>query len=546
MQLHRLIYEGLGGFSGQLDFPERGLVLCTGANGAGKSLTLIDALAWTLWGETPRGTDPAAGVAAKAHLQTGGIWVERKKTAAGSPRLSWGMQDEPAQRFESARKGQEALETIIGPFDAWYRATVFSAADASQFTLATDSQRKQLVEALVPGFLRFDPAAEACSADLRVARQRLTTASHELTVAQGQLAVLDARAQERAEQASVPASPTEEELEAARLRFAGLRKVQAAAEDALRREDPTGQLQQQALDAAAASQQMQAEQRRLAGAACPTCGQSIPDRLRGLLAIKLAAAWKEEGDLQIRLTAAKQRREAGLAGVRGALREVDGELEAARQRLEELRAQARVAREAAERAAAVAERAAAEAAERQRLSQVIAEATAQQAALAAEVALLEAVAQVLGVRGLRAALLDQTLAALELLTNQHLDRLWPGQAIRLGSTRQTKQGTTREEISLEIVGRGPAKALSGGQRRRLDFALFLARRDMLAAAGADVGPLTVDEALDTLDPEGVAGVAELLAEEARERLVTVISHVPDRLAGVRWDRRWVVQAGQVR
>ena len=69
-------------------------------------------------------------------------------------------------------------------------------------------------------------------------------------------------------------------------------------------------------------------------------------------------------------------------------------------------------------------------------------------------------------------------------------------------------------------------SLSGGERRRADFAILLALSGVAEAArGGDArGVLFLDEVGDSLDPTGIAGLAEVLEDLARDRCVVAITH----------------------
>ena len=141
--------------------PEQGVVVVTGPNGAGKS-SLAECVAVAGWGKTLRGSPPWAGSPSKALLRTaGGLRVERIKKGKASPKLIFrdGSADDSAA-YTTTTKAQAALEALIGPFDVWRRSHVFSSSDAAHFTLATDAERKRLLEAIL-GLDRFGPSPQA-------------------------------------------------------------------------------------------------------------------------------------------------------------------------------------------------------------------------------------------------------------------------------------------------------------------------------------------------------------------------------------------------
>jgi DNA repair exonuclease SbcCD ATPase subunit len=80
---------------------------------------------------------------------------------------------------------------------------------------------------------------------------------------------------------------------------------------------------------------------------------------------------------------------------------------------------------------------------------------------------------------------------------------------------------------------------STGQLRRVDLALLLARRQVLAASDRNrlaLPYLVIDEALNGLDDEGLDGIAALLVEEAKDNLVIVLSHDEKMSRGIPFDQ----------
>jgi len=154
---------------------------------------------------------------------------------------------------------------------------------------------------------------------------------------------------------------------------------------------------------------------------------------------------------------------------------------------------------------------------------------------AADAAHLEAVEQVLGLRGVRAQVLDHALGALESQANAWLSRMPTDAGVLTltltGSTTQ-KSGNTVDAIALKVRGR-PYASCSGGERRRVDVAILLALRELAVAAHGRDGSLLCDEVFDALDAPGQADVASALSEMAQERLVVVVTHSPELAKALR-------------
>ena len=146
-----------------------------------------------------------------------------------------------------------------------------------------------------------------------------------------------------------------------------------------------------------------------------------------------------------------------------------------------------------------------------------------------ELAVLKAVEQVLGLRGVRAHVLGRALTGVAHMANVWLGRIaGEGLTLRLTPCVEKKGGGTTDAIGLEVDGAGGGygyRAASGGERRRIDVALLLALSEVAAAAhGREPGLLVFDEVFDALDDDGVHAVAEVLGELAQERQVLVITH----------------------
>jgi DNA repair exonuclease SbcCD ATPase subunit len=127
-----------------------------------------------------------------------GIAIERTYSTEKGTKLYWSLRDDGTEtgaafdsmqrlggtetegtdnpRFESKTQAQNALDALIGPYDVWRRSSTFSSQDAAHFSLATDSERKRLLETIL-GLDIFDTALEECRIDLRKAERGAVDAS---------------------------------------------------------------------------------------------------------------------------------------------------------------------------------------------------------------------------------------------------------------------------------------------------------------------------------------------------------------------------------
>jgi DNA repair exonuclease SbcCD ATPase subunit len=520
-----------------LDFPARGVVLVTGTNGAGKS-SVIEGVSVALWGRTLRGSSPWSGElgTALANLSDGTL-VTRAR-AKGRTSLDFVLPGVPAEKYDTATKAQAALERAIGPWEVWRRTSVFSSHDAAHFSLASDGERKRMLEGLL-GLDAFDGALDACRHDLRGAEAKARDGAQRLAVLRERLAAAErALAGARADVASAaqalpPAGATRD--------VRGL--YDAAAADLAETHARLRAVARERGAAEARAAELSARLRALRGGTCPTCLRPVPAETLAELAGSLASA-REEGAREL----------AAVEGGAGALEAQAGELreetEALAQavRVHDRAESARGAHGAALRRAQMAQGAA------DRLTAEVLAAlgthAAEQAVAEREAATLVTTADVLGLRGVRAHLLTRTLAGIEGVANVWLSRI-AGPRFRLSLRGQTerKTGGVSDTISLHLDGAANGEGYagaSGGERRRIDVALLLALAEVSAgAAGHAPGTLFFDEVFDALDADGRGAVVAALSELSRDRAVIVITHNDALIASLRPAVRWHVAAGKV-
>jgi DNA repair exonuclease SbcCD ATPase subunit len=504
----------------RLNLPERGVVLITGANGAGKSST-VEGVAWALWGKTLRGADPTHGdeLCLVRLTLAPGLLVERARKNAKTV-LSW----EGGPEYENATKAQAALERTVGSFDVWRRACVFSSADAAHFTLATDAERKRLLETVL-GLDRFDGALDACRADLRGATTKQEAARRQAEVLQARHQEAEKRAADAREVFNAVRPTVKVDAE----KTAGLRRML----DAAQRESSALIDKRRQLDRAGGEQEANARnaQARLAklgeGAECPSCGQKVPEAKRAKLRAEVSE-WVEQAQ-SVKAAAREE-----MTHIEAALSELDEEHDA-------LRAKMRVQEEAAAIAAATmrqvsqaADQLARAAAEVEKLAADVVDAVAKAEQASGEVMVLLACERVLGLKGVRAHVLAGALSGLEAAANAWLSRVAaPGLRLKLNPYTEKKTGGMADSLSLDVIGAGGGrgyKGASAGERRRIDLALMLALADVAGAAhGVHAGTMFFDEVADALDGDGQVAAAEALRDLAADRCVVVISH-SDQLA----------------
>jgi recombinational DNA repair ATPase RecF len=551
----------------ELVLPERGVVLLSGDNGHGKS-SLIEAVAWACWGlglRTRADGRPAQPwvreLGARIEVDVGehGVLFERRARGATRIALAWKAHAPPDNVviYENSHKGYAALSAVVGDFDVWRRACVFSSADAAQFSVATDAERKDLIEEMV-GLGVFERAlrcsASALSAADLARRDTVLVRGHRedhVRTASAQLERVLER--QRAASSTMPMGGPEE-LRAAAI-AAGARGVddvwsaRRAEYDGLR--DVLGREAQAlavlagtcAYDAESLGEQLKRQQSVAddADLACRACGRAITPAERGArrdaalvaveelsrrrdrLATITASVTVDEAAIAAALCAVRGERDVYEQAVRAMMdycrafahaRAVEDEIAAGRARLVELELDAEEARVGLARHthAVRVERAAAEA-----------------------------------IRGTRTAVLAAAIVGLNVAANAYLARLGATYRIRLEPTTTTKGGEERDRIALHVDGAGNGEGYGGcssGERRRIDVALLFGVGD-LARGSSPPGTLWLDEVFAHLDVDGKDAATELVRDLARDRCVVVVEHDPEFVRGLRADKHVRVERGRL-
>ena len=507
----------LSHFQSEIDLPLKGLVVVTGANGSGKS-SLIEAVAVACWGKTLRGDSPwpmSMGQKEGAvTIATESLHVTRSRK--GTKKSLVFYVDDVSETYETTTKAQTALESSIGSFDLWRRTHVFSSSDASSFTMATDSERKKLLEGLL-GVAWFDKAYQLARADLSRAKHRCAETTARIEATEGyikktqltleQLQLLDV---EELDLASLTAR-----LE----RFNGWRTTaqldRAAYEADLREASNAGAVHKQEI------QRAQEHYATFRSGKCPTCAQAIAPEKLERLKLRLATA-------QDKLHDAQKRAVSKVQSLTNAIIDLSEEVESLAHQCSSIQSTINADKAGRHKAKQVADM---HAHTQQCLDDEQAKLTsllAQQDEALLDLHELEACVAVFGLKGVRAQILGGALGGIESLANNWLRRFTQKDlSLRLRSYTEKKAGGTNDSISLQIEGPGAVsyRGMSGGERRRVDIAVLLALTEVASAAhGASKGTLWMDEVFDALDDYGRKVVVEVLAEMSQDRPIVVITH----------------------
>lgn len=495
-----------------LTFPDRGVVLVTGSNGSGKS-SLVEAFSYALWGKTLRGSNPWAGKNGLAAVELAGLSAQRDRKAERVS-LSWSRDGKEPEEYETAGKAQDALERVVGSWEAWRRTRVFSSADAAHFSLATDGERKRLLEQML-GIDRFDGALTACRADLQRARVEEGRILGAVSEARAKVDATEKRLADAVRTLSTVGSSSD--LAALRHRESELNRMAEGAQGDLQQaRDRRDAGFRVGADVQSALRELRRRLAALERGTCPSCGQDIPDRLRAPIRAEIASKEAAASDVP--------------PVVEGEVEEFQEEVQSIRKRWMEVSAKVRAADQQAE----VRERSEVVVAEcrgiLERQREFIAKLDASEATK--EVLLLGAVEQVLGLKGVRAHVLSKSLSGIEAVATRWLRKIaGPGASLRLSPYTEKKTGGVSDAISITVEGVGSGdgyRSRSAGERRRVDVSLLLALVEVSCAAQPSPvdGVLFFDEVFDALDSDGTAAVASLLEDLARDRIVFVVTHSP--------------------
>lgn len=522
-----------------LTFPERGIVLVTGPNGAGKS-SIIEMVAFAGWGETLRGTPPfraEEGCEASLHGAVEGKEVTALRTRKGrSTSLHWSQELMSPAHFPTTTKAQEALESLIGPYEVWQRTHVFSSGDAAHLTTATDKERKLFLEKML-GLGKFDGALSACREELKRAVTGLDALRGRAQMLQAELDQHLARKRDAEHTLNTlpPPSPVGGHAAVAANLQNMMRQTEASIRELRSRQAAAGSAQG-AHQAEAAALKSRLSRMAAPGALCGECRQPLPT--------DLAKRAELEQALEVAIRAGKrvaEEKASELAGLGEQIQDDERVLARLREKLAAVSRESG-AFEATERTRKAAQQALASAeAALMKAQEAAQEALLDLPRLSREVAVLTAAEAALGLRGARAGLFTKVLKGLEQACNFWLPQL-AGEHLKMEFKpySEKKSGGVSDAISIQVHGAGGGHGYEGasqGERRRLDLAV------LLAFSGS--GTLFMDEVFDTLYVDAIDALGKVLVELSKDRCIVVITHNEDLASKLPRVAHWHVNAGVV-
>lgn len=526
MKISRIELEGfMSHASSVVELPATGVVFVSGPNGAGKS-SLIEAPSVAGWNATLRKKPAWSGPRGLVRLLTyDDLMIERTKTKSAT-KLKFARGADQPVAYENTTKAQEALEGLIGLRDIWRRTNVLSAQDAQQFTLATDSERKRMLE-VVLHLTRFDEASAACGRDLREAERQLQAGQIGLASTKARLDSRKERLADAERRLSEHTTP-KESLEALHSKKDAIERQLAPLKQRIAE---LGEEIKQARKSEAelgADMRLAAKQlQRLEAGECGECGKPYTDAEVTKAKKQQAKAKKAYDDCTTELEKLATKHEAEAA-------QAEAEMDQLRDQLVELRHLVQEGERLARERSTLQRDVRDMARDVEDAHDAHDEASGALATIEREAAVLRATNKVLSLNGVRAHLLHKALHGIESIANVWLNRVAciDGKDLQLRLTPYSEKATggVKDAISLEIEGAGAGHgwgAASGGERRRIDIALMFALAEVAEAAhNIEPGTMFLDEVLDSIDAAGIDAICDVITEIAQSRCVLIISHNP--------------------
>lgn len=509
-------------------FPQQGVMLLTGKNGAGKS-SLYEVISWVLYGDTLRGAKVAEAAGTLLLGERGEEYKVERTRGKRNTKLTFncGMLD---MTGATPTATQLKIDEVFGSFEQFKHGHVFARDLLAKFGLATDGERKGLIEELL-GLQQFDKAQVLAATDraqadvkLRVADGALPHVNAAAEAAVKALAELEGRSVRDPGVIELEIRTLEQADAADRPRRDALSRQVADLSSALRealRTDAAALADMRMAEREVADLRKQIERHQTGQDACSACKRPYDATARAEAIEELQDRMERAA---MRTTRARPKApliEEEHAEVREQLSSYEASMATRAKGLYALRAELMVAKDF----------------EQQKAKAAVRVSDAKAAALQAAVerdeaakakALADCAVGVLGLKGARCLLLGRALKRLEQEANLFLAQVHPQLRVKVADDI--------DKIALKVVGAGGGeyKGCSGAQRALVDIALMMG----LAALRGGDGLLVFDEVFDSMDAERVERVAEYLQGIARTRQVLVISHREDFAALFRRSARW--------
>lgn len=517
-----------------VDLPDTGIVLITGTNGAGKS-SLCDAVSYTLWGKTIRGTPPwrKDGSAGSMTISTPDLVVRREKPQSRAATLAYGPPNKELKSYGTPTKAQKDLDSQLLDYGTWSKTSVFQADELGAFTKATDAERKRLIEKLTDSD-RFDPALKKARDDRKDLNVKIRNSEKEVAVLEERLSGVEKRRRELEKDVKDIDIPKPVDEDALHRKLQKYKKyIRSLKADINKTQTQLKNLDSAEMQLRIEYRNAKAELERLDIDKCPTCEQVICEDKKQRLRDCTAAAERKfkdrhlaNKDKKAELEDFLEESEEELASLEGKIRKIeDTILEASTlaDRIKDLKEEKLKREELLKKVYDLKK-------ETTDRLELLEKSLAEHTAAINEVVACE---QVLGLQGVRAHIVGEALGGIERMVNMWLSRFGKeAMAIKLSPySEKSNTDALSDKISLTVLGCGDGygyDAASRGEKRRIDVAFVLAFGEFAAAAsGSKQGTLWMDEILDGLDDDGIEAVSESLNDLSQNRAIVLITHRQD-------------------
>jgi len=474
----------------------RGVTLICGANGVGKT-ALVQSVIWALWGKKLRTLTEHSSV----RLKTGkGALYRRTKPSE--------LVDYGGTKNSNKTRIASQIEADWGTYDAWVRTLYITGKTVGKFTSSSPSEKWQHLEQVIDAVL-FRKVVENLSNQLQV----LTIQSTQKAQAGQPLNWAASRAYQafsdrQRRHRVLPGGPNVPAAEATvRLCQQHVEQHAALVKATTSELYAAGKLLEDFQNSRALEEAQTAYRNCPEADTCFVCGQPKPHPVREQLRATLTTVTKERDALQDQIATLQRR----LHLDRNAKSIADSELQTAVAKYEVAQT-SEYALEQHEESLYMDAAAYIEAAER------LTEHDKEAAELSDTLGVLKLAKQ--AVERARVQYMLDYAVRIGSLANQYLQLI--------GAKHSIEMVLEKGKLEIQVSGTGAESYAdcSSGEQRRIDICLLLAMSQVAANSGNITActPMIIDEALDTLDSDGVDALLLLACQIGQTRQVILVSH----------------------
>lgn len=538
----------------ELDLANRGIVRINGKNGAGKS-ALFESILWALFGRTPRGLDSKniikygtdnASVELSLTYQNHNYIIRREVTPSKHTLIYY--KDGTEHTFPSVREAQDALNQELGQISESLILQTFylKQYDHDTFVYLTDSKQKDILEDIL-GMAIFDytfkllkDTHDQMQSLILKHEQELSRIHSLIQNVESYIALLDTQ-----KSSLKRSAPTMKEADV-RAKLDSLNTKLTEYQNKLQQIlDQERQLngiinklveEAQKVKSVASSDTLyilKLYTTAIQTKQCPVCQQHITD------------------DIENRMKASidyirSQIYSHNVDELKTQLRDVQLKLSSLRQEEEKLRNLIGITEQEILKLEAIRREVSSHVSELERLVLRIDKQKEQLNTLRSQlvqfreqsktsdlVSLVEMVRILMdafGSQGIKNNIIDKYVAVLNQHLNNVLQYILPHVTAQVSTYRYTKTNQLRRKLTFQVFYNDTEttfKALSGGERKRLEIATILALQKVVEMLGRFQSNIIIfDEIFDQLDASGIEAIVEYLRTYNDKESLFLISHSP--------------------